>query len=117
LDDKVERNVMDDRRNTILSIQESIAAAKGRAKVGSILDVLIEGRSVETEGVLEGRHQGLAPEIDGVVYIDEGSTDTPMQSPTRRRVSDPAAGDFYKIEITDAAGFDLVGRIITNPSN
>jgi ribosomal protein S12 methylthiotransferase len=115
LDEKVERDVMDERRNAILSIQESISAAKGRAKVGSILEVLVDGRSEETEHVLEGRHEGLAPEIDGVVYIDEGPSDTTPQRPARRNVSSPTPGDFCKVEITDAAAFDLVGRIVTTP--
>ena len=111
LDDKVERDVMDDRRNAILSIQEAIAASKGTAKIGSILDVLIDGRSEETEGVLEGRHEGLAPEIDGVVYVDEDSADAGS------KVADPEPGDFYRVEITDAAGFDLVGHIVTSTAH
>lgn len=110
LDDKVERDVMDERCNAILSIQETIAASKGTAKIGSILDVLIDGRSEETEGVLEGRHEGLAPEIDGVVYVDEDSADSGS------KVADSAPGDFYRVQITDAAGFDLVGRILATPS-
>jgi ribosomal protein S12 methylthiotransferase len=114
LGDKVERDVMDERRNVILSMQESIAAAKGRAKIGSVLDVLVDGRSEETERVLEGRHEGLAPEIDGVVYIDEGSTDIATPSASDQTVPHPTAGSFCKIRITDAAGFDLVGRIVTN---
>ena len=109
LDDKVEREVMDDRRNIILSVQETIASTKGRAAIGSILDVLIDGRSDETEGVLEGRHEGLAPEIDGVVYVDEDSADA------GGKASDPTPGDFCRVEITDAAGFDLVGRILAPP--
>lgn len=116
LDEKVERDVMDERRNAILSIQESISAAKGRAKVGSLLEVLVDGRSEETEHVLEGRHEGLAPEIDGVVYIDEGPSDTTSQRPARHNVSSPTPGDFCTVEITDAAAFDLVGRIITTPA-
>ncbi|MBS0152102.1 MAG: 30S ribosomal protein S12 methylthiotransferase RimO [Nitrospira sp.] len=106
LDGKVEQDVMDDRRNTILSVQEAIATAKGRDRIGSILDVLIDGRSDETEGVIEARHEGLAPEIDGVVYVDEDSADAGYKP------SDPAPGDFRRVEITDAAGFDLVGRIL-----
>ena len=109
LDDKVERGVMDERRNALLSLQESISAAKGQAKVGTTLDVLIEGRSEETEQVLEGRHEGLAPEIDGVVYIDEDSADAGCKA------SDPVPGDFCRVEITDAAGFDLVGHILATP--
>ncbi|OQW30312.1 MAG: hypothetical protein A4E19_10410 [Nitrospira sp. SG-bin1] len=115
LGDKVEREVMDERRSAILSIQESIAVAKGRANVGSILDVLIDGRSAETDGVLEGRHAGLAPEIDGVVYIDEGKSDPAPRYLAHHNVLAPTSGDFCKVEITDAAGFDLIGRIVTNP--
>ena len=114
LDQKVDRKVMDDRRNALLSLQESIAAAKGREKIGSVLDVLVDGRSQESDGVLEGRHEGLAPEIDGVVYIDEGSTAAP-KSASNQTVSHLASGAFCKIKITDAAAFDLVGRIVVNP--
>jgi len=98
LDEKVEREVMEERRNAILSVQESIAGAKGRAKVGSVLEVLVDGLSEETDRLLEGRHEGLAPEIDGVVYINGSSA---------------ASGDLVKVEITDAVTYDLVGRIVT----
>ena len=115
LDQKVDREVMEDRRNALLSLQESIAAAKGRARIGSVLDVLVDGRSQESEGVLEGRHEGLAPEIDGVIYIDEESTAAMPQSASERTVPLFTTGAFCKIKITDAAAFDLVGRIAVNP--
>jgi ribosomal protein S12 methylthiotransferase len=114
LDEKVEREVMDERRNALLSIQESISTAKGRAKIGSVLDVLIDERSAETEGVLEGRHEGLAPEIDGVVYIDEGSTSSFHVCDPRPEMPSPKPGDCCTVEITDAAAYDLVGRIVQN---
>ncbi len=94
---KVARAVMEERRNQLLAVQESVSAAKSRALVGSVLEVLIDGPSEETEHLLEGRHQGLAPEIDGVVYINDG-------------VGHP--GDLVKVKITDAATFDLVGHIV-----
>ena len=108
---------MDERRNALLSLQESIAEAKGRAKIGSVLDVLIDGRSEESDGVLEGRHEGLAPEIDGVVYIDEESTAATPQTTSEHQVPFLTTGTFCKIKITDAASFDLVGRITTHPAN
>jgi ribosomal protein S12 methylthiotransferase len=98
LDDKVERSVMDERRNEILAVQEEIVAARGQARIGSVLEVLVEGVSEETELLLEGRHEGLAPEIDGVVYINDGSA---------------TAGELVKVEITDAALYDLVGHIVS----
>ena len=97
LDDKIERSVMDERRNELLAVQEEIAAARGQALIGSVMEVLVEGVSEETELLLEGRHEGLAPEIDGVVYINDGSA---------------MAGDVVKVEITDAAMYDLVGHIV-----
>ncbi|NJL16455.1 MAG: radical SAM protein [Nitrospira sp.] len=114
--EKIERDVMDERRNVILSMQESIAAAKGRDKIGSVLNVLVDGRSEETERVLEGRHEGLAPEIDGVVYIDKAATDFATQSASGPTVSHPTAGSFCTIEIIDAAAFDLVGRLVATPN-
>ena len=95
-DGKVDRSVMEERRNELLAVQEAIAAAKSREKIGSVLDVLVDGPSEETELLLEGRHEGLAPEIDGVVYINEGTA---------------SAGEFVKVEITEAATYDLVGHI------
>jgi ribosomal protein S12 methylthiotransferase len=97
-DDKVERSVMDERRNEILALQEGIAAARGLSRIGSVMEVLVEGVSEETELLLEGRHEGLAPEIDGVVYINDGSA---------------TAGELVKVEITDAALYDLVGHIVS----
>jgi ribosomal protein S12 methylthiotransferase len=101
LDGKVDRSVMETRRNELLAVQDAIGDQKSRAKVGSILEVLIDGPSEETEFLLEGRHQGLAPEIDGVVYVNRGSA---------------KAGELVRIAITDAAGYDLVGHVTGEPS-
>ena len=97
LDGKVERAVMEERRNELLAIQETIAAEKGRERIGSRLEVLVDGPSEETPLLLEGRHEGLAPEIDGVVYINDGEANP---------------GDLVQVEITDAATYDLVGHIV-----
>jgi ribosomal protein S12 methylthiotransferase len=98
LDDKVERSVMEERRNEILAVQEDIASGRGQDRIGSVMEVLVEGVSEETELLLEGRHEGLAPEIDGVVYINDGSA---------------KAGELVKVKITDAALYDLVGHVVT----
>jgi ribosomal protein S12 methylthiotransferase len=110
LDDKVDRSVMEERRNEILGVQEGIATAKGRALVGSVMEVLIEGESEETELLLEGRHEGLAPEIDGVVYINDAGTHS--TNPSRGRHDVPAPGEMVKVEITDASLYDLAGHIV-----
>ena len=97
LSDKVDRSVAEGRRNELLAIQEIIATGKNRDRIGSVCEVLIEGPSEETELLLEGRHEGLAPDIDGVVYINDGVA---------------APGELVKVEISDAATYDLVGHIV-----
>jgi ribosomal protein S12 methylthiotransferase len=112
LHDKVGRTVMEERRNEILAVQEGIAAAKGRARVGSVIEVLIEGVSEETELLLEGRHEGLAPEIDGVVYINDVVADLTHPHRACQDAPVPAPGEMVKVEITDAALYDLVGHTV-----
>lgn len=97
LDEKIERSLMEERRNELLAIQDVIATGKGREQIGSTLKVLVDGPAEETEHLLEGRHEGLAPEIDGVVYINQGNA---------------KSGEMVKVEITDAAGYDLVGHVV-----
>jgi ribosomal protein S12 methylthiotransferase len=97
MDGKVDRAVMNERRNELLAVQEPISLAKSRALIGRTLEVLVDGASEETEHLLEARHEGLAPEIDGVVYINDGLA---------------KAGELVKARITDATTFDLVGHIV-----
>jgi ribosomal protein S12 methylthiotransferase len=96
MDGKVERKLMEERRNELLAVQEPIALAKSRAMIGRTLEVLVDGASEETEHLLEARHEGLAPEIDGVVYVNDGYA---------------KPGDLVKATITDATTYDLVGHI------
>ena len=92
-DGKVPRSVMDERRNELLALQEDIAASKGRERLGQRMEVLVDGPSEESPDLCEARHEGLAPEIDGVVYIGKA-------------VGRP--GDFVKVVVQDAVGYDLI---------
>ncbi len=94
---KVGRDLIEERRSELMSIQESIALRQSRARIGTTMDVLVDGVSEETDLLLEGRHEGMAPEIDGVVYINDGTAD---------------AGEAVQVEITDASSHDLVGHIV-----
>lgn len=67
------------------------------ALVGRTVEVLVEGVSPETEHLLEGRHHGMAPEVDGRLLINDGFA---------------PAGSYVDVEITDAFASDLVGRIV-----
>jgi ribosomal protein S12 methylthiotransferase len=85
------------RRDRVMALQNGIAREQSRALVGRRLEVLVEGRSEETEHLLVGRHAQQAPEIDGVTYLNDG-------------VAYP--GELVTVEITDAHDYDLVGRVV-----
>ena len=85
------------RHERLLEEQEPIALAQRQRLVGRVLRVLVEGVSPETDHLLEGRHAGMAPSIDGRILINDGEA--------------PAA-TFAEVEITEAYADDLVGRIV-----
>jgi ribosomal protein S12 methylthiotransferase len=106
LAEKVDRSVMEERRNELLAVQETISAAKNIERIGSTLEVMVDGPAGEDGEWLEGRHEGLAPEIDGVVYIN--GSDHPKNVPN--------PGDCVKVRITDATTYDLTGHIQGEPA-
>jgi len=111
---KLDRQLMEDRRAELLELQESISLKRGRQKIGSTLEVLVEGPSEETDLLLAARHEGQAPEIDGVVYINdvEGYPENTNLIQIRRDTVVPHPGDLVKVQITEAAAYDLVGHIV-----
>jgi len=97
LPDRVPAGIARRRHQALLAAQEPIARARRQALVGRRLKVLVEGVCSETEHLLEGRHHGMAPGIDGRLLINDGIA---------------PAGSFAEVEITDAFADDLVGRIV-----
>lgn len=85
------------RYETLLEAQRPIAASRRQRLVGRSLEVLVEGVCAESEHLLQGRHHGMAPEIDGRILINDG-------------LAPP--GEFVQVEITEAFADDLVGRIV-----
>ena len=112
LDRKIERRLMEERRAELLAIQEGIALKKSRQLIGHTIEVMVEGVSEETELLWESRHEGQAPEIDGVVYLTDCTANLTRPPQARQDAPLPVPGDFVKVEITDAAAYDLVGSIV-----
>jgi ribosomal protein S12 methylthiotransferase len=92
------------RRDTLMSIQKKISTANLRKKVGQTMQVMLDGPSKDTDLIWEARLQGMAPEIDGKVYVTEfAGVDDAAEL--------PAAGTMATIEITEAKVYDLIGRV------
>jgi ribosomal protein S12 methylthiotransferase len=111
---KLDRTLMEDRRMELLDLQETISLKRGQQKIGSMLEVLVEGPSEETDLLIASRHEGQAPEIDGLVYINdiEDSAENTDLIQIHRDAAVPHPGDLVKVQITEAAAYDLVGHIV-----
>jgi len=100
LGDPVPQAVKDRRKGKILSLQKRISRERNRRQIGAVQTVLIDGPSRETPLLIEGRLAGQAPEVDGVVLIN----DTQSHAVT--------SGQFVQVRITAAHPYDLVGSIV-----
>jgi len=98
--DKVPQKVIERRWREVMAVQKRINREQNRALIGKRLEVLVEGPSPESEHLLVGRHEGQAPDIDGVVYINDGFG---------------YPGEFVTVEVTEAHDYDLVGRVVNRP--
>jgi ribosomal protein S12 methylthiotransferase len=100
LDGKVDGRTMQNRKRRLMAIQRRVARARNRALVGTETQVLVAGRSQETDLLWEGRTPGQAPDIDGVVLINDVEG------------SEPAAGEIRRLRITEAHDYDVVGTLL-----
>jgi ribosomal protein S12 methylthiotransferase len=98
---QIDEDVKERRYQKLMGVQRKISRAKHKAMVGKHLAVVVEGLSEESELLLKGRTSQQAPEIDGMVYINEGQADV---------------GQIVTVEITHSHDYDLVGRIVDSPS-
>jgi ribosomal protein S12 methylthiotransferase len=103
LDEKVEADVVTDRRNRLMAIQKKISRERLKKWKGRTETALIEGLSKDNPLVWEARLQGMAPEIDGRLYL----TDIQLAD---GRFAD--TGDAARVEITKTDAYDMIGRVI-----
>lgn len=86
------------RHQRLLEAQRPISERSRKRLAGTRLKVLVEGVCDETEHLLQGRHGGQAPDIDGRVLINDGRAE---------------AGTFAEVEITETFADDIVGHIVS----
>src|SRR5579862_1752521 len=103
LDEKVDPETVKDRRNRLMAIQKKFSRERLRQWKGRTETALLEGPSPDNPMVWEARLQGMAPEIDGKLYLtdielpDGGLADT---------------GDAVRVEITKTDAYDLIGKVV-----
>lgn len=97
LPDQVAEEVKQERLSRFMEVQERISAAKVAAKIGSLQTVLVDELTEDDDGnvIAIARTKGDAPEIDGIVYLQDADGLNP--------------GDFVDVQIVDSQGHDLIG--------
>ena len=89
--------VADGRRSELMRVQRPISRSRLELRIGTQLDVLVEGVSDESDLLLQGRWWGQAPEVDGSVYLANGTA---------------RPGEIRRVLVTDAADYDLMADFI-----
>lgn len=95
--DQVDDKTKQARYEAVMEIQQNISRDKHRAYIGKTIEVVVEGYSEETDLLLQGRMSQQAPDIDGVVLINDGEA---------------KIGQFVKVKVTESMEYDLIGEIV-----
>lgn len=101
LEGKLSLKEIERRRKRLMQIQKGISRRRKKLLRGKDLEILLEGKSEESDLLLAARSEMHAPEIDGKLYIN----DVPEEIT-------PRPGEFYRCEITQTHEYDLIGRIL-----
>ena len=92
--EQVPEDVKEERFHRFMQLQQEISAERLKQKIGQTLDVIVD--EIDDEGII-GRTKADAPEVDGLVYIENLSG-----SPVK-------VGEFIKVTITHSDEYDLWG--------
>ena len=96
LPDHIPEPVKEERWQRFMEKAQAISADKLAAKVGTRQEVIVD--DIDADGIATCRTRADAPEIDGCLFIDEG-TDT------------LAPGDIVTVTVDEASEYDLWGQL------
>jgi ribosomal protein S12 methylthiotransferase len=96
LDQKVPEDVIEERWDELMQIQQEIAREKAEERVGDSVEVLLEKSGNSDGNDLVGRTEWDAPEQDPVIYVNNCNGHQP--------------GDLIDVNVTGATGYDLIGE-------
>jgi ribosomal protein S12 methylthiotransferase len=96
LPNPVPEDIKQERLERFMATQQAISEAKLQYKVGKTLTVLVD--EITEDGVALARSSADAPEIDGLVIIENGA--------------DLIPGDFAKVTVIDSTEHDLIADLV-----
>ncbi|MBQ6006720.1 MAG: 30S ribosomal protein S12 methylthiotransferase RimO [Selenomonadaceae bacterium] len=96
--DQIPEEVMQERYHDLMSMQSLISQQLNEELEGRELEVLIEGRDEEVSQVVAGRSYRDAPEVDGLVYIENDGRSK--------------AGDIVRVKVLAGFVYDIAAERI-----
>ncbi|MFQ6082380.1 MAG: 30S ribosomal protein S12 methylthiotransferase RimO [Candidatus Aminicenantia bacterium] len=97
LGDPVSEKIKERRKKEIMELQAEISYEKNKRLIGQRFEAIIEGHSEQNPQYLVGRLKSQAPEVDGVVLIENNNSQYQF---------------LKEIDINEAFVYDLKGKII-----
>jgi ribosomal protein S12 methylthiotransferase len=94
LPNPVPEDVKEERLERFMMTQQAISEAKLKYKIGKTQTVLVD--EITEDGVALARSAADAPEIDGLVIVEDGA--------------DLTVGEFAQVKIIEATEHDLIGK-------
>ncbi len=99
LPNQIHGNTKKSRYNKIMQLQQKISRENLEKRVGEEYEVLIENKTFDNKYLI-GRTSMDAPEMDGVVYVENTTTKDLINK-------------FIKCKIIDIKDYDMIGKILT----
>lgn len=99
LPNQIRQEVKEKRFRKLSELQRKIVRKKNQRRIGTALEVVVEGYHPESRLLMRGRMRGQCPEIDGMVIINDV-----------RKVKE--FGERYRVKITDITDYDLIGEVL-----
>ena len=96
--EQISEEVMQERYHDLMSMQSLISQELNEALEGTELEVLIENRDEEVNQVVAGRSYRDAPEVDGLVYIENDGRSK--------------AGDLVRVKVLAGFVYDIAAERI-----
>ncbi len=98
-DGQISEEIKQNRFEILTKKQFELVQKKNKKMIGQICDAIIDGYHPESNFLANARHQGQAYKVDSNIIINDIS-----------KIS--SFGKVHKVQITDVAGYDLIGVVL-----
>ncbi len=109
--DQVPEKIKQERREKIMLAQQDLVEKRNVSFLGKKLNVLLENFHEDSKQLLTARAAWQAPETDGEIIINNLSPEFLKKIKAGLEIKN-FLGKFAEVEITEVAGYDLVGKLL-----